>query len=154
MSEERHEIIFRFLAEPVDVNFGGKVHGGMVMKWIDQAGYAAAVGWAGTYCVTVAASGIQFRRPVKIGDLVIVQATLAHTGKSSMHFTVEVRARNLETGAEHLATSCVIVYVALDAPDGKPKSVPEWTPRDGGEERRRDYVLKVAESSRTMNNQP
>ena len=44
----------RFLAEPTDVNYGGKVHGGVVMKWIDQAGYAAAVGWSGTYSVTVA----------------------------------------------------------------------------------------------------
>jgi acyl-CoA hydrolase len=46
-------ITLRFLAEPTDVNFGGKVHGGAVMKWIDQAGYACAVGWSGYYCVTV-----------------------------------------------------------------------------------------------------
>ena len=43
---QQRELNLRFLAEPTDVNYGGKVHGGMVMKWIDQAGYAAAVGWA------------------------------------------------------------------------------------------------------------
>ena len=53
-------ITLRFLAEPTDVNFGGKVHGGADMKWIDQAGYACAVGWSGYYCVTVYIGGISF----------------------------------------------------------------------------------------------
>jgi acyl-CoA hydrolase len=53
MLEREREITLRFLAEPTDVNFGGKVHGGAVMKWIDQAGYACAVGWSGQYCVKV-----------------------------------------------------------------------------------------------------
>ena len=56
------EITLRFLAEPGDVNFGGKVHGGAVMKWIDQAGYACAVSWSGYYCVTVSVGGIRFLR--------------------------------------------------------------------------------------------
>ena len=60
MSGTQREITFRFLAEPGDVNFGGQVHGGAVMKWIDQAGYACTVGWAGTYCVTAYVGGIQF----------------------------------------------------------------------------------------------
>src|SRR5699024_1751810 len=122
--------------EPGDVNFGGKVHGGMVMKWIDQAGYAAAVNWSGTYCVTAAVGGIQFIAPILIGDLVSVRARLAHTGTSSMHFAVDVVARNLETGAERLATSCVIVFVALNGADGKPTAVPAWQPRDD-----RDHAL-------------
>ena len=50
--QPQREITLRFLAEPTDVNFGGKVHGGAVMKWIDQAGYACAVGWSAHYCVT------------------------------------------------------------------------------------------------------
>lgn len=150
MSGQHHEVTFRFLAEPGDVNFGGKVHGGMVMKWIDQAGYAAAVGWAGTYCVTVAVGGIQFMQPILIGDLVSVHARLAHTGTSSMHFVVDVVAHDLETCARRLATSCVIVFVALDAPDGKPKAVPAWEPRDEDERREHDYVLKVAELSHAM----
>ena len=54
MSGQQRELTLRFLAQPTDVNYGGKVHGGMVMKWIDQAGYAAAVGWSGRYSVTVA----------------------------------------------------------------------------------------------------
>ena len=53
--QRQRDLTMRFLAEPTDVNFGGKVHGGAVMKWIDQAAYAAAVGWCGTYAVTVPA---------------------------------------------------------------------------------------------------
>ena len=49
MPGQQHEVTFRFLAQPTDVNFGGKVHGGMAMKWIDQAGYACVVGWSGMY---------------------------------------------------------------------------------------------------------
>ena len=94
MSGQQRDLTFRFLAEPIDVNYGGKVHGGVVMKWIDQVGYAAAVGWSGRYSVTVAVGGIRFVAPVRIGDLVTVSARLVHTGTSSMHFAVEVRARD------------------------------------------------------------
>ena len=58
MSGQQRELAMRFLAEPSDINFGGKVHGGVVMKWIDQAGYAAALGWSGRYSVTVPADAM------------------------------------------------------------------------------------------------
>ena len=73
MSGRQRQLSMGFLAEPSDVNFGGKVHGGQVMRWIDQAGYAAAVGWSGHYSVTVAVGGIRFVAPIRIGDLVALQ---------------------------------------------------------------------------------
>jgi len=76
LSGEQREVTFRFLAEPSDVNFGGKVHGGVVMKWIDQVGFAAAGGWSSRYCVTVAVGGIRFVAPILIGDIVTVSAKL------------------------------------------------------------------------------
>ncbi len=85
-----HQITLRFLAEPTDVNFGGKVHGGAVMKWIDQAGYACAVNWCKQYAVTVNVGGIRFFKPVFIGNLVEIRARLVHTGSSSMHIAVDV----------------------------------------------------------------
>lgn len=132
MSGQQHQLEFRFLAEPTDVNYGGKVHGGAVMKWIDQAGYAAAVGWSGRYSVTVAVGGIRFLAPVRIGDLVTVSARLVHTGTSSMHFAVEVHAREpmADAAQARLCTQCVIVFVALDGVEGRPVPVPAWTPRD------------------------
>lgn len=150
MTDRQREIMTRFLAEPTDVNFGGKVHGGMVMKWIDQAAYACAVGWSGTYCVTVAVGGIQFVEPVLIGDLVSVQARLVHTGTSSMHFTVDVRAHDLANDATRLATSCVIMFVALDSADGKPTPVPAWEPRTREERQLAEYAKRLVGVSKSM----
>jgi acyl-CoA hydrolase len=139
------ELTLRFLAEPGDVNYGGKVHGGAVMKWIDQAGYAAAVAWSGHYCVTVAVGGIRFVAPIRISDLVTIRAKLVHTGTSSMHFAIEVRARDPKEGpdGDRLCTHCVIVFVALDAPEGRPVPVPPWTPTTSDDRRLADYARDV-----------
>jgi acyl-CoA hydrolase len=120
-------IVLRFLAEPSTVNFGGKVHGGTVMKWIDEAGYACATAWAKRYCVTVYVGGIRFHRPIMIGDLVEVEARIAYTGKTSMNLSVEVRSGDVKTGALETTTECLIVFVSVDS-HGRPTSVPVWTP--------------------------
>lgn len=125
-------IVLRFLAEPSTVNYGGKVHGGTVMKWIDEAGYACATSWAKRYCVTVYVGSISFHRPIRIGDLVEVEAHLAYTGTSSMNIAVEVRSGDLKAGGLHKTTECLIVFVALDE-DGKPVPVDAWTPGTPGE---------------------
>ena len=150
MSGRQRELNLRFLAEPTDVNYGGKVHGGMVMKWIDQAGYAAAVGWSGSYSVTVAVGGIRFVAPIRISDLVTVHTKLVHTGTSSMHFAVDVKARDPMEGPEQerLCTHCIIVFVALDAVEGKPTAVPAWTPVNEDDKRLGEYALKVMELSK------
>lgn len=122
-----HTTSLRFLAEPSDVNFGGKVHGGSVMKWIDQAGYACAAAWSGQYCVTVYVGGIRFYHPVRIGQLVEVTARLVHTGTSSMHIAVDVHAQDVRTGARNKTTHCIIVFVAVNDA-GEPVGVRPWTP--------------------------
>ncbi|GAB2500103.1 acyl-CoA thioesterase [Pseudoxanthomonas sangjuensis] len=146
MSGQQRELTFRFLAEPSDVNYGGKVHGGVVMKWIDQAGYAAAVGWSGRYSVTVAVGGIRFVSPISTSDLVTVNAKLVHTGTTSMHFAIDVRARDPMQGEERLCTHCVIVFVAMDG--GKPTPVPAWQPQCDEDRRLAEYALKVMELSK------
>lgn len=133
----------RFLAEPSDVNYGGKVHGGVVMKWIDQAGYAAAVGWSGRYSVTVAVGGIRFVAPIRTSDLVTVRARLVHTGTSSMHFAVDVGARDPMGGPARLCTHCVIVFVALDGVEGNPTPVPPWTPATEDDRQLAGYAQQV-----------
>ena len=148
MKGTQRELTMRFLAEPGDVNYGGKVHGGVVMKWIDQAGYAAAVGWSGTYAVTVAVGGIRFIAPIRIGDMVTVLAKLVHTGTSSMHFAVEVSARDPMGGTPRLCTHCVIVFVALDGVEGSPTPVPSWEPADEGDRKLADYAMQVMELSK------
>ncbi len=153
MPGQQRELTFRFLAEPTDVNFGGKVHGGMVMKWIDQAGYACAVSWSGRYCVTVAVGGIQFVQPILIGDLVSVRCKLIRTGTSSMHFAVDVIACDLKVREERLATSCVIVFVALDSPDGKPTAVQAWLPETEEDRRLSEYAERMIGLSKAMEQQ-
>ena len=143
MIGQQRELNLRFLAEPTDVNYGGKVHGGMVMKWIDQAGYAAAVGWSGKYSVTVAVGGIRFVAPIRISDLVTVHTKLVYTGTSSMHFAIDVKARDPMGGEERLCTHCVIVFVAMDEKEGKPTAVPTWTPASDDDRRLAEYAQKV-----------
>ena len=143
MGGRQRELTLRFLAEPADVNYGGKVHGGAVMKWIDQAGYAAAVGWSGRYSVTVAVGGIRFVAPIRIGDLVSVSSKLVRTGTTSMHFAIDVRARDPMGGDERLCTHCVIVFAALDKPEGAPTPVPPWTPQTDEDLRLAEYAGQV-----------
>ena len=125
-------ITLRFLAEPSTVNFGGKVHGGTVMKWIDEAGYACATSWAKRYCVTVYVGGIRFHRPIMIGDLVEVEARLACTGKSyggflsawaignSSRFTSAVVSAPVANIESHLGTSDTGYFVTPYAMGAEP----------------------------------
>lgn len=141
-NEQRREIALRFLAEPSEVNFGGKVHGGTVMKWIDQAGYTCAVGWSGQYCVTTYVGGIRFYHPIHIGDLVEVQATLILTGTTSMHIAVDVRAGDPKARQLRKTTHCIIIFVAVDR-DGKPSSVPAWQPHSDDDQRLEAYAKQL-----------
>ncbi len=120
-------IEFCFLAEPTDVNFGGKVHGGMVMKWIDQASYACAAKWSKRYSVTVSANGIRFIRPILVGQMVTVTASIVHTGKSSMHIYVVVRACYPKESRNVITNRCFITFMATDE-SGYSVKVPEFTP--------------------------
>ncbi|PUZ20103.1 Acyl-CoA hydrolase [Chitinophaga costaii] len=127
MAGTKNAITLRFLAEPSDVNFGGKVHGGAVMKWIDQAGYTCAVNWCGQYAVTVYVGGIRFYKPISIGDLVEITATIIYTGSSSMHISINVAAGNPRQPHMEKTTHCIIVFAAVDA-QGKTVPVPAWEP--------------------------
>lgn len=144
------ELTLRFLAEPTDVNFGGKVHGGAVMKWIDQAGYACAVNWCGGYAVTVYVGGIQFLLPIHIGNLVEIKARIIHTGHSSMHISVDVFSKKPEASEYVHNTHCVVIFVSLDA-EGNPRVVPVYSPNDAEESRLQDYAIRLMELRKDIN---
>lgn len=103
---EKGKVTLRFLAEPSDVNYGGKVHGGEVMKWIDQAGYSTAMSWSASYSVTVYISGIRFYKPIQIGDMVEIDSNIIYTGNTSMHFAIDVYSKGLRGGK-----GCIIAIV-------------------------------------------
>ena len=102
----------------------------------------------GVMTVTLAVGGIRFVAPVRISDLVAVSARLSHTGTSSMHFAIEVRARDPMGGEWRLCTHCVIVFVALDGAEGRPVAVPAWLPVSDEDKRMAEYALKVMELSK------
>lgn len=149
MPGTQSELTLRFLAEPGDVNYGGQVFGGAVMKWIDQAGYALAVAWSGRYAVTVYVGGIQFENPIAIGSLVEVRARLLHTGTSSMHIGIDVHAADpRESGMPpRRTTHCIIVFVAVDEAR-KPVAVPAWQPVGDEARQLEAYALRFMELRR------
>ena len=108
-------ITLRFLASPDTVNFNGKVHGGTVMKWIDEAAYACATSFAKRYCVTVFVGGIRFLRPIVIGHLVEVEATLAYTGTKSINMAASVRSGDLKEMTLAPTAECAVVFVSIDS---------------------------------------
>ena len=144
MSQKERETTLRFLAEPTEVNFGGKVHGGSVMKWIDQAGYACAVGWSGQYCVTVYVGGIRFYKPVHIGNMVEVRARLIYTGRTSMHVAVDVSAGDPKDTRYTQTTHCIIVFVAVDD-QGTPVEVKRWQPQTKEDVALEQYAKRLME---------
>jgi acyl-CoA hydrolase len=130
MAGHQRTLNLRFLAEPSDVNYGGKVHGGAVMKWIDQAGYTCAAGWTGSYCVTVYLGGLHFLGPVRVGELVELRALVIRTGRTSLDIAIDVYAGDPISPARRRTGHCVFVFVALDD-DGRPSAV---TPRTADSE--------------------
>jgi acyl-CoA hydrolase len=139
-----HAVTLRFLAEPGHVNFGGKVHGGAVMKWIDQAGYACAAGWTGDYCVTAYVGGIRFLHPISVGELVEVRTQVIHTGRTSLQVAVDIHSRDPMGTSRHRAAHCVVVFVAMDEA-GRPKPVPRWVPTTQVEQALETYANRLTE---------
>ncbi len=132
----------RFMAEPADQNFGGKVHGGAVMKWIDLAAYACGAGWSGQYCITAYAGGIRFVQPIHVGSIVEINAKVIYTGRSSMHIGISVLASDPKGAERHLTTHCIVIMVAVDD-NGRPSSVPEWVPETEEDIYLRDSAMRL-----------
>ncbi len=144
MNKPQRELTLRFLAEPQDVNFGGKVHGGAVMKWIDLAAYACAAGWSGRYCITAYAGGIRFVAPIHVGSLVEVVSKVIYTGKSSMHIALEVSACDPKSLNKRLTTHCIVIMVAVDE-TGQTIEVPTWVPETEADKQQHAAAIKLME---------
>jgi acyl-CoA hydrolase len=141
-SFDRSETVFRFLADPTSVNFGGKVHGGALMKWIDETAYACAAVWSSRYCVTVSVGNIRFTRPVLVGNLIEIKARVVVTGRTSMHIFVTVSAGDPKGAVLRQTTECLMVFVAVDE-NGHPVSVPEFRPQTEEQKRLAQYAQDI-----------
>lgn len=144
MGNQNREINFQFISEPTDINFGGKVHGGVVMKWIDQTAYTCARNWAETYCVTVYVGGIRFYRPINIGEVIKINAKVIYTGRTSIHISVDVSSRSFDNQEFEKKTHCVIVFVSVNEA-GKPIPVKKWSPSSEMDKKLEQYAVKLKE---------
>ena len=111
------------LMHPEHANLLGNVHGGWIMKLVDEAGALACMRHAQRKVVTVAIDSMTFREPIRIGDLIILNAEVSYAGRTSMEAEVHVIAENPITGERTYTNTAYLVYVALDDV-GRPTTVP------------------------------
>ena len=111
------------LMQPEHANNLGHVHGGWIMKLVDEVGALVCMRHAQRRVVTVAIDSMVFQNPIKIGDIVILSAELTYVGRSSMEVEVRVQAENPFTGERTQTNTAYLVYVALND-NGKPVTVP------------------------------
>lgn len=135
MSLPPHQLSMTVLMTPDMANFSGKVHGGAVLKLLDQVAYACASRYAAAYVVTLSVDQVMFRQPIHVGELVTFLASVNHTGTSSMEVGIKVVTENIRTQEVRHANSCFFTMVAVDD-DGKPTPVPALRPFTPDEKRR------------------
>ena len=111
------------LMQPEHANNLGNVHGGWIMKLVDEAGALACMRHAQRRVVTVSIDQMVFRQPIRIGDLVILNAQVTYAGRTSLEAEVQVTAENPVTGEQTHTNTAYLVYVAMDK-DGQPAPVP------------------------------
>ena len=99
---------------PSYANFGGKIHGGILLSLMDKVAYAAATKHSGAYCVTVSVDNVNFLQPVEVGDLVSLKAAVNYVGKSSMVVGIRVEAENVKEGIVKHTNTSYFTMVAKD----------------------------------------
>lgn len=108
---------------PSYANFGGKIHGGILLSLMDKVAYACATKHSGYYCVTVSVEEVEFRQPVEVGELVSLLASVNYVGRTSLVIGIKVIAENVRTGlVKHTNTSYFTMVAKGD--DNRPTEVP------------------------------
>jgi len=146
MTLPAHQLSMTVLMTPDTANFSGNVHGGTILKLLDQVAYACASRYAGTYVVTLSVDQVMFRQPIHVGELVTFLASVNHTGSSSMEIGIKVIAENIRTQENRHVNSCFFTMVAVDEA-GKPIPVPPLRPFTP-DERRRHAATEVRKAVR------
>jgi len=132
----------RFPVQPNHANSYGTLHGGTLMKWLDEVGGMAAMRFAGETCVTAQVNSLAFERPIQIGDTALVEAYVYDAGKTSVHVALQARRENPLTGETEKTTESSFTFVAIDE-DGSPIQVPELTVETDEGERLRQRALEA-----------
>ena len=144
-----HRLSMTILMTPDMSNFAGNVHGGLLLKYLDQVAYTCATRYARNYAVTLSVDQVVFREPVHIGELVTLQASVNWTGRTSMEIGVRVTTQDLLRHVVRHTNSCYFTMVAV-GPDGRPVPVPSWHPRTTEERRRHNAASRRRELRREI----
>lgn len=129
---------------PSYANFGGKIHGGILLSLMDKVAFACATKHSGNYCVTVSVVGVEFLQPVEVGDLVSLLASVNYVGKTSMVIGIRVIAENVKLGLVKHTNTSYFTMVAKDEND-KPTIVPPLLLEDEEEVKRFIESLRMRE---------
>ncbi len=108
---------------PAYANFGGKIHGGILLSMMDKVAYACAAKHSGGYCVTVSVDNVDFKAPINVGELVSLAASVNYVGRSSLVIGIHVTAENIETGEQKHTNTSYFTMVAKDK-NGMTREVP------------------------------
>ena len=117
------ELIMSVLMTPDRANFSGNVHGGELLKLLDQVAYACASRYAGCYVVTLSVDQVLFKEPIKVGEMVTFLASVNYVGRTSMEVGIKVVAEDIQNRCVRHTNSCYFTMVAMA--DGVPQVVPE-----------------------------
>jgi len=123
MSEQEKSLHMTILMTPDMANFSGKVHGGAILKLLDQVAFACAARYCGNYVVTVSLDQVTFNQSINVGELVTFRAHVNYVGRSSIEVGVKVIAEDLHTQKKRHTNSCYVTMVAVDDM-GKPVPAP------------------------------
>lgn len=134
---------------PSYANFGGKIHGGILLSLMDKVAYACASKHAGTYCVTVSVDKVEFLQPVDVGELVAMHASVNYVGRTSLIIGIRVEAQNVKTGKIKHTNSSYFTMVAK-GDDDKPTPVPKLVLENEEEVRRFIESMRMKEIKQSV----
>ena len=135
MQSGNAQLTMTVLMTPDMANFSGNVHGGTLLKYLDEVAYACASRYAGRYVVTLSVDQVIFRQPIHVGELVTFLASVNYTGSTSMEIGIKVLTENIRTQTVRHTNSCYFTMVAVDG-HGKSVPVPPLVPQTAEEKRR------------------
>ena len=115
------------LMTPDMANFSGKVHGGTLLKYLDEVAYACASRYAGCYVVTLSVDQVTFLEPIHVGELVTFLASVNYCGRTSMEIGIKVITENIRERSVRHTNSCFFTMVAVDD-QGRATAVPVLSP--------------------------
>jgi acyl-CoA hydrolase len=129
------------LVLPNDTNTLGNLMGGQLMHWMDIAAAMACMRHCNCPVVTASADNITFQNPVKLGNLVTVEAKVTRAFHTSMEVYLKVHGEDIPTQFRYMSNEAYMTFVALD-PNGKPRKIPELIPETEEEIKRYEGALR------------